>query len=89
MTTSYASRKELLLKIMRDNDISMGGDEFKFLLELSYELKVPSREDCLRNFLSAYLRLVHGMLASKADRIALSSKGRRYWEKKLRKVIRR
>ena len=89
MTTSYASRKELLLKILRDSGVSMGSCEFKFLLELSYRLKVPSREDCLRNFLSAYLRLVHGILASKADKIASSSKGRRHWEKKLRKVIRR
>jgi len=88
MITSYASRKELLLKILRDNGISMGSDEFNILLELSYRLKVPSREDCLRNFLSAYLRLVHGILASKADKIASSSKGRRHWGKKLRKITR-
>jgi len=41
----------------------------------------------VRNLFAAYLRVVRGWSAKRADMVASSSKGRREWEKKLREVI--
>ena len=52
---------------------------------IAIELKVPPREDCVRNFIAAYCVIKGLMNRATADRvIASSTRGRIYWEKKIR-----
>ena len=79
--------KEELRRVLEVNNLSLNEDELGKIIELITKLKVPKRHDVLKNFLSAYLRVYHGLSAREADRISSSSKGRRKWEKKIIQTI--
>jgi len=54
------------------------------IVELAVKLRVPAREDCIANFIAAYMVVKGLMPPSLADKAAASSaKGRRHWQKKL------
>jgi len=59
-------------------------NEVKFIAN---KLRVPGREDIVKNFVAAYLRVKFSLPASIVDSFASSSKGRREWEKKIRPII--
>lgn len=81
---------ELILKVLRDAKLhDLPGIYVKELQELSKKLKVQAREDIVKNFVAAYMVVRNLMSKSTADRVvASSSKGRRFWEKKLREIER-
>ena len=55
---------------------------------IAIELKVPAREDCVRNYIAAYMVVKGLMSRATADRVvASSSKGRQHWEKKIREYL--
>mgnify|MGYP001770794283 FL=1 len=81
-------RKEELKKeirsILEQSKIVLGDEEIDKIVELATKLKVQKRQDVLRNFLSAYLRVYHNLTAKDVNTIASSPKGRRKWEEKIR-----
>jgi len=60
--------------------------DFENILKDMKALRVPAREDCVRNFLAAWLRVLLDCRAKEVDEIASSSKGRLLWEKKIREL---
>jgi len=81
------SRESILFELIGRYGIDLSEDDILSIKEFMRVLKVPCKEDAIRNFLAAYLRLACGWKASDADRIASSSKGRRLWEKKLAELM--
>jgi len=59
------------------------------MIELAKRLRVPPKREAVRNFIAAYCVVRELMLPQTADRvIASSTRGRMYWEKRIREVIR-
>ena len=79
---------ELIRRVLTDNGIALGDDEIERIVRLANKVRVPMREDIMRNFVAAYLRVVLGWSARDADRVASSSRGRRTWEDKIRTTLR-
>ena len=75
---------ELIRRVLAENSIALGDDEIERMARLANKVRVPMREDIMRNFVAAYLRVVLGWSAKNADKVASSSRGRRTWENKIR-----
>ena len=58
------------------------------IVELAIKLRVPTRKDCIQNFIAAYL-VLRGFMSARAadDRVASSSAGRRHWQEKLADLL--
>lgn len=78
-------KRYILGKLLEEKKLSLSSTEIEEILVLAEDLGVPAREDCMLNFLAAYLVVIKRWKKSEADqKIAASSGGRRLWEKKLR-----
>ena len=78
---------ELIRRVLAENSVVLSDDEIERMAKLADKVRVPMREDIMRNFVAAYLRVVLGWSAKNADRVASSSKGRRTWEDKIRTTL--
>ena len=78
---------ELIRQALAEVGIAMSEDEVEQVAELARQVRVPRRQDTVKNFIAAYLRVVRGWKAKDADRVASSPKGRRTWEEKLRTTL--
>lgn len=72
---------------MAENSIVLGDDVVEKMARLAKEVRAPMRENVMRNFVAAYLRVVLGWRAKNADKVASSSRGRRTWEDKIRIIL--
>ena len=85
---SESELKRAIEAVLTEYDIiKLNEQEIGRVAELAARLKVAKRQDVLKNFVAAYLRVFHSLPAKDADQIASSSKGRREWEKKIRRAI--
>lgn len=82
-------RLELISRVLADSKLYLPEIYIHEMLDVAEKLRVPAREDVVKNFVAAYMVVRNLMSKSTADRvIASSSKGRRLWEKKLREILR-
>mgnify|MGYP001770705147 CR=1 FL=1 len=84
--TKERELKEEIRRVIETNNLMLSEDELDKVTELAMKLKVSKRQDVLRNFIAAYMRVFYGLTAKEADQIASSSKGRREWEEKIRQA---
>jgi len=54
---------------------------------IAKKLRIPRREDIIKNFVAAYLKIRLNLSAEIADRYASSSRGRRHWEEKIKPIV--
>lgn len=76
--------KKEIRNILESNSLALGDEEIDKIVGLAMRLRVAKRQDVLRNFLGAYMRLYYNLSAKEADSISSSPKGRRKWEEKIR-----
>lgn len=76
----------IIKTMLIEHNTKLDEDEMERITELATRLKVAKRCDVLKNFIAAYLVVFHNLPAKEADQIASSSKGRREWEKKIRRI---
>ena len=62
----------------------LGKYEIDDIYDLAKELKVPSNDDDVKDFVSAYFRVLYNVPAELTNTIASSVKGRLKWQRKIR-----